>query len=318
MGRFPTLPEKNQAPLLENPVGPKSTELNTASLPPLPLRTNPTSEVGWIADPSLCLIVFQRLLLTETEEFVILIIIINTIINNQSNLRGRIGCGGEMRRKIPLVTGNTYHVCAKSIAGFKIFNAEADYLRMLSGIRFFRTRRPGQSLSWLLRNDPGRIAQLDTEAVGSRRVQLIAYCIMSTHFHLLLRQKEDGGISAYLSHLQNSYARYFNIKHRRKGHLWEAAFKNVQVETDEQALHTARYIHLNPVTASLCAEPGEWKFSSWLEYLGKACASDRLCEFDHFPVLSPSKYEKFVADRIDYQRMLAQYKQLHLEDPVIP
>jgi len=223
-----------------------------------------------------------------------------------------------MRRKIPLVTGEVYHIFSKSIAGFRIFNSEADFLRLLSGIRFFRARKPGRALSCLLRDDPERIVEEDRADAGSRRIQLIAYCIMQTHFHLLLRQNERNGISDFMSLLQNSYTRYFNLKYRRKGPLWESAFKNVTIESDEQALHVTRYIHLNPATAYLVDKAADWKFSSYLEYLGETGHEKSICEWAHFPILPPRQYEKFVNDRIHHQRMLDQYKHLALEDSSVP
>jgi len=217
-----------------------------------------------------------------------------------------------------LVTGETYHIFSKSIAGFKIFGSDENGLRLLNGIRFFRSRVPGQALSWLLKNDPGRVAKVDRIGGGSRRVQLIAYCIMQTHFHLLLRQKTEDGISVFMGQLLNSYTRYFNLKHKRKGPLWEGTFQSVHVETDEQALHLTRYIHLNPVTAYLVNAPGEWKFSSYSEYVGSLNPGEALCEREHFQNLPADQYVKFVADRIDHQRRLAQHKDLILEDPSNP
>jgi putative transposase len=223
-----------------------------------------------------------------------------------------------MRRKVPLVTGEVYHIFSKSIADFKIFNSIDDCQRMLDGIRFFRSRRPGQALSWLLRNDPTRIEEEDVDRLTPRRVQLIAYCIMQTHFHLLLRQKEDDGISVFMGELLNSYARYFNLRHKRKGPLWEGVFKGVHIESDEHALHETRYIHLNPVTAYLVDSPADWKFSSYAEYVGGTGPEHSICEREHFPKLPVSQYVKFVEDRIDHQRMLAKYKHLILENPSAP
>jgi putative transposase len=78
---------------------------------------------------------------------------------------------------------------------------------------------------------------------------------MPTHIHLVLRQLKDGGISKFMSNILNSYSRYFNIKHNRKGPLWEGRFRKVLVGSDEQLLHLTRYVHLNPVTACLVDKP---------------------------------------------------------------
>jgi putative transposase len=116
-----------------------------------------------------------------------------------------------------------------------------------------------------------------------------------------------------MSTILNSYTRYFNTKHKRKGPLWESRFKSVLVETDEQLLHLTRYIHLNPVTAFLVDKPEEWKASSYNEYLLKVSGSDRTCNYDGILDIEPSSYRKFVEDRISYQRELAKIKELLIE-----
>jgi putative transposase len=134
---------------------------------------------------------------------------------------------------------------------------------------------------------------------------------MPTHIHLILKQLAPSGISIFVGNVLNSYTRYFNLKHHRKGPLWESKFQNILVKGDEQLLHLTRYIHLNPVTALLTDKPQNWKFSSYNEYLGQTnypiCQYKDLIEFDQ------NKYKKFVLDRISYQRELAIIKKITLD-----
>ena len=109
----------------------------------------------------------------------------------------------------------------------------------------------------------------------------------------------------------NSYTRYFNIKHGRKGPLWEARFKSVRAETDQQLLHLTRYVHLNPATAKLVETPAEWSFSSYKEYLYPGTSD--ICTFKDVLMISPDTYKEFVEDRLGYQRELAEIKALLLE-----
>ena len=76
-------------------------------------------------------------------------------------------------------------------------------------------------------------------------MEIICYCLMPNHLHLLLRQLMDGGISKFMSNFANSYTRYFNTKSKRKGPVFEGKFKAKRIETDEQLLHLSRHIHLN-------------------------------------------------------------------------
>ena len=136
---------------------------------------------------------------------------------------------------------------------------------------------------------------------------------MPTHIHLVLKQLRDNGISLYASNILNAYARYFNTKHSRKGHLWSDRFKNVPVESDEQLLHLSRYIHLNPVSAGLVNDAEKWKYSSYAEYITPQLIAYPLCDFRDLINQSPKNYRVFVGDRAEYQRKLAKIKKLAIE-----
>ncbi len=143
-------------------------------------------------------------------------------------------------------------------------------------------------------------------------VDIIAYCIMPTHIHLIFKQLEDNGISRSVNNILNSYTRYFNTKHKRKGPLWESRFKSKLVENEEQLLHLSRYIHLNPVTAFLVDKPELWRYSSYREYLGIE-ETPRYCHFNSHINVLPGNYKKFTEDRISYQRELTRIKDLFIE-----
>ena len=136
---------------------------------------------------------------------------------------------------------------------------------------------------------------------------------MPTHFHLIVKQLIDKGISNFMNNLQNSYSRYFNTKHKRKGPLWEGRFKSVLVKTDEQLIHLSRYLHLNPVTAHIVKKPEQWTMSSYREYLLTEDLNNKICKFEDILDIKRDTYRKFVEDRISYQRELAEIKNLLLE-----
>jgi len=146
-----------------------------------------------------------------------------------------------------------------------------------------------------------------------RIVQIIAYCIMPTHIHVVLKQLVDNGISVYIGNVLNSYSKHFNAKHKRKGPLWEGKFKNVLVQTDEQLLHLTRYIHLNPSTAGIVDKPEHWNHSSYLEYLGEVEDVKMVSSCEDLIEMLPVAYKEFVEDRISYQRELNRIKNLILE-----
>jgi len=210
-----------------------------------------------------------------------------------------------------------YHVFNKSIAGFKIFNLKADFLRMKELCKYYQIEKPSlkfsrfKEFSKLKKNPQMKLLwKLSSE---KKIVKIIAYWIMPTHLHFILKPLIENGISVFTSKILNSYTRYFNITHNRKGPLWEGRSKRILVKTDEQLLHLTRYIHLNPVTAHLVEKPEEWKFSSYLEYLGLIPPQECICEFEDVLEINPQRYRQFVEDRISYQRELAKIKALLLE-----
>lgn len=136
---------------------------------------------------------------------------------------------------------------------------------------------------------------------------------MPNHFHFMLRQEKENGIKQFIQRLSNSFAHYFSIKYKQRGHVFEGNFKAVRVETDGQFIHLSRYIHLNPVTAYIVEDPKDYPYSSYNTYVGNG----GFTFVDPKPILaqfpSSKKYEEFVLNQKDYQRSVQEIKYLALE-----
>ena len=221
-----------------------------------------------------------------------------------------------MRRKEVLAEGCHYHIFNKSIAGYEIFKLSSEYVRMLNLVCYYQSSKVKTSFSQFV-----RLLEIE-DAVGEdvlfssfdrteNLVEVVAYCIMPTHFHFILTQLKPEGISIFTGNIQNSYSRYFNLKHKRKGPLWEGRFKSILIESDEQLIHLTRYIHLNPVTAGLIDKPENWLGSSYKEYLSKS--KESICRYENILEIEPPTYEKFVEDKINYQEDLVKIKHLIFE-----
>ena len=94
------------------------------------------------------------------------------------------------------------------------------------------------------------------------------FCLMNNHYHLLL-ETPKGNLSQIMLHINGAYTNYFNIKHKRRGHLFQGRYKAILIEADSYAGELSRYIHLNPVRASLIDMPEKYKWSSHRFYLGR-------------------------------------------------
>jgi len=219
-----------------------------------------------------------------------------------------------MRRKNVLSNGSVHHIYSRSIAGYKIFQKSDYYLRMINLFKYYCMKTPGIKFSdFLVIKNKGRFMKKHFND-KDKLVQIIAYCIMSTHIHLVLMQLQDDGISLFMGNVLNSYSRFFNIKVSRKGPLWESRFKNVQIETDEQLMHLTRYLHLNPVTAGLVEKAEKWQYSSIKEFLGKVKEGEEVCQFNNLMEFDANNYKSFVNSQKVYQRQLAKIKEFLLEE----
>lgn len=213
-------------------------------------------------------------------------------------------------RKDPLVNDSYYHIYTRSIAGFEVFNQSEDSARIIELFNFYRHSDFVYRYS-NFKDLPLLMQQEIIEQINIKQdllVEMVAYCIMPTHIHLILNQIADNGISKFVSRVLNSYTRYFNLKHYRKGPLWEGKFKSVLVNKDEQLLHLTRYIHLNPTSAGLVEKPEDWDYSSYEEYLNKEV--EGICNFRELITLSPAQYQKFANDQISYQKELSIIKNI--------
>jgi putative transposase len=216
-------------------------------------------------------------------------------------------------RKDELANNQIYHIYSRSIAKFVVFNNQNEYSRILNIIKLYRHVNFNYKYSRFIALEPQNQFSIieDLESENNHLVEIIAYCLMPTHIHLILKQTVDFGISKYMSNILNCYSRYFNVKHGRIGPLWSGRFKNVLVNDDEQLLHLSRYIHLNPVSANLINDINDWQFSSYYEYIGD---KHDLCNFKDLIDFNSKEYKKFVSDRRDYQMQLSAIKSLTIDD----
>jgi len=217
-----------------------------------------------------------------------------------------------MNKKNPYIKGQIFHICNKSIANFGIYKDPKNISRFLKAIDYLNNTKKNLSLTKYLRSIKNKKNQFNLLIPKPNQiVKIIAYCLMPDHYHLLIKLLKDNSLSKYISDLENSFSRYFNIKFKRKGPIWQSRFRSVEITTDEQLLHVSRYIHLNPTTAELVKKPEDWRFSSYREYINnKKILKEIMTEIT---INNPSRYEKFCEDQIDYQRKLKKIKKLILD-----
>ncbi len=217
-------------------------------------------------------------------------------------------------RKLVFAKDQIYHVFNRGVEKRPTFLDKREYDRALLTLDFYQYKSPPLRLAKALQlNITEREEFFSKLKTGKNKlVTLLCYCFMPNHFHLLLKQNEEGGITRFLSNFTNSYTRYFNTKHKRIGPLFQGTFKAVRIEDDEQLIHVSRYIHLNPVTSYLLKEEDldNYQWSSFPEYLGNGegniCNKEMI--LSHFS--SKSRYRKFVYDQAEYAKDLEKIKHI--------
>lgn len=220
-------------------------------------------------------------------------------------------------RKVPLVINEIYHVFNRGIDRRQTFIDIKDYQRALETVSYYRVIDLPYSLSRLYRFETLKRRQiLDSISFHKSSVDVICYCLMPNHFHLLLRQLVDGGISKYLGDFQNSYTRYFNTRHERDGQLFNYQFKAVRIESESELVHVSRYVHLNPYSSSVIGTLDNLRGYPWSS-LNDYMQGEQSGFVDKKTVLSLFKgcgYDSFVFDQADYQKNLKKIEHLLLDN----
>lgn len=205
-------------------------------------------------------------------------------------------------RFTPFVNDQFYHIYNRGAEKKTIFQNKRDYSRFLKTFVYYHFEGPKPKFSNFYKY------KLFKPNPQKKIVDIICYCLMPNHFHFLVRQLKEGGISEFVAKLTNSYTKYYNTKYDRVGALLQGQFKAVLVESDEQLLHLSRYIHLNPISSFLVKKLADYQFSSYPEYINSTkdsiCSKEVIMSFFKFP----AGYRKFVSDQISYAQNLELIK----------
>lgn len=138
--------------------------------------------------------------------------------------------------------GEFYHVYNRGTDKRKIFLSQRDYERFIVLLYLANSHNP-------VRIDFRRssLQELFDIDRGKNLVEIGTYCLMPNHFHILLKEKIENGISLFMQKLTTAYTMYFNKKHERNGALLQGTFKAEHLATDNYLKYIYSYIHLNPV-----------------------------------------------------------------------
>lgn len=182
---------------------------------------------------------------------------------------------------------NYYHIYNRGVNKTDIFREPEDYFYFLS---LFKRYLSDESF----KDSSGRpYKKFDDE------VELVAFCLMSNHFHLLCFLKEPTGIIKLIQGVLTAYAMYFNKKYRRSGGLFEGPFLASRITNDGYLWHVSRYIHLNPL--DIGSDFTNYPYSSISYFSG-----DR-----HADWLNTGRLVTKKSERGEYMEFVADYQTMH-------
>ncbi|MFC1625386.1 transposase [Patescibacteria group bacterium] len=159
-----------------------------------------------------------------------------------------------------MIMTDIYHVITRGVDKRKIFLDNQDRFRFIHDLFEFNDQELAKTTFYAFSKIKKQVVKIEQKEEKKKPrkllVNLLAFCIMDNHYHLLLVPLVEKGVSKFMKKLNMGYSRYFNTRHQRQGTLFEGRFKRILVKNQSQFIHLPYYIHLNPL---------DFKFYTWRE-----------------------------------------------------
>lgn len=168
--------------------------------------------------------------------------------------------------------GGFYHLYNRGVEKRTIFVDEQDYAVFLHLLKYYLSPSDPKDIHPFLNFQNFNVVRPRPLTNLEKEIELLAYCLMPNHFHLLIKQNTLEGMKKLMSKVLTTYSMYFNKRYKRVGHLFQGRYKAALIESDSYLLHVSRYIHLNP-TELTGTVPVNYPHSSYQHFLGLKKAS---------------------------------------------
>jgi len=188
-----------------------------------------------------------------------------------------------------------YHTLSRGVDKRKIFLDKGDYFRFIHNLFALNNQNIVHTTFFAFRSF-NKCKDIASPYIKAREmlVDIYAFCLMPNHYHLLLDPRVEDGIPRFMKKINMAYAKYFNIKYKRKGTLFESRYKSIFIEKEAHFYHLPYYIHLNP----LDIEFPEWRsrklkdYNKAIEFLNNYRWSSHLdyCGKKNFPSVTNREF----------------------------
>ena len=187
-----------------------------------------------------------------------------------------------------------YHLYNRGVAKQDIFLDEQDYKTFLSYLKIYLSKK----------DESQKIAPTRQLKNFFEKLTLLAYCLISNHFHLLVWQKNQRTIANFMRSIATKYSRCFNKKYHRVGPVFQSRYKAVMVTKENQFIYLSKYIHRNPLPTR--TDLVGYKYSSYQNYLGLINQTwvDKTEILSYFPKLNPKESYKRFVEEVDERDLL--------------
>lgn len=194
-------------------------------------------------------------------------------------------------RNLKFTKGEYYHIYNRGVDHRNIVLDQADSDRFVLGLELFNSVEQIGSIK-----DFQQLPEVIKSKPRKRLVDIICYCLNPNHFHLILREIREGGISQFMKRI-GGHSHYFNLRHKRTGTLFEGKFKAKHITSNDYLLHLSSYVNVNDQLHKIGYPVTDLVRSSWEEYktgekglCQKAIILEQFENYEH--------YKKFVLDNI--------------------
>ena len=189
-----------------------------------------------------------------------------------------------------------YHAYSRGVEKRKIFMNTKDYARFMALLYIMNQDAPFV-IGNFLRDKQKELRDIFKEKRGKTLVSILGYCLMPNHFHLILYEHTEGGISKFMGKLLTAYSMYFNTKYERSGPLFTHPFRSEHISNESQFMYIFSYVHLNPISIidknwkengvknkeGAKEFLGKYQFSSYQDFLNRGRLESVIINFSLIP-----------------------------------